>query len=114
MDEEAVLIVVANGQDEDGYAVEEETEYPVLVLQERSVTYNERYLASGFGAGMVEHVGVIPKIILRLRREDWELTRHVNQAGKKEYASRIRYDGDVYDIIREYHSGKPYVELTCG
>lgn len=114
MDEEAILIVVENSQDEDGYAEEIKTEYPALIVRERSVTYNEMYKLGSFGLQMVTSISVIPKIILTIRREDWEQTGHINDAGRKEYATKIIYDGAEYDIIREYHTDRSLAELTCG
>ena len=114
MNEEAVLIVTENGQDEDGYPVEQTTEYPVLIMQERSVTYNEKFALGNFGLAMVDSISVVPKINLKIRREDWELTGHINDSGQKEYATKIRYDGAIYDIIKEYHTDRSSVEITCG
>ena len=109
---EAELLVVVNGKDEDGFAIEEKKSYPALVLQEKSVTRTEKYLASNGGTGMA---AVEPKIILVIRREDWEQTGRINkETGRKEYATQVLYDGAVWDIIREYHANRSTAELTIG
>ena len=57
MDEEAKLLVVSHGKDEDGYSVENKIEYPVYV-SEKSVSRTEFYKA------LSEHINL--KMILEL------------------------------------------------
>lgn len=112
---EAELIVIINGKDEDGFPTEETIRYPVLVLEEKSVTYAEKYLAANRGAMSSTRVMVEPRIILVIRQEDWEETARVNEAtSKKEYATQIAYDGAIWDIIRDFRRNRSTVELTCG
>lgn len=89
MDEEAKLLVVSHGKDEDGYSVENKIEYPVYV-SEKSVSRTEFYKA------LSEHINL--KMILELRQEDWNQTEHIVN-GKKEYASRVADGGtDIQDL----------------
>lgn len=112
---EAELIVVINGKDEDGFPTEETVRYPVLILEEKSVTYAEKYLAANGGASASSRVMVEPRIILVIRLEDWEETARVNEAtGRKEYATQIYYDDAMWSIIRDFRRNRSRVELTCG
>lgn len=104
MDEEAVLLVTENGKDEDGFAVPAEKEFPIFV-QEKSAARTEFYEAL--------RAGIQVKTVLETRQEDWEQSAHL-VSGKKEYASRIRYDGSVYDIVRTYKNDKSRIEIICG
>ena len=114
-DVEAELIAVTNGKDEDGFPIEEEIRYPVFILREKSVSYSEKYLSANRSAMLTNRVMVEPKIILEIRREDWEQTAHVNESTmRKEYATKIFYDGAIWDIIRDYHNDRSTVELTVG
>lgn len=112
---EAELIVITNGKDEDGFPKEETIRYPVLVLEEKSVTYAEKYLAANRGATSAARVMAEPRIILVIRQEDWEETARVNEeTHRKEYATQIDYDGATWDIIRDFRRNRSTVELTCG
>ena len=103
MDEEAVLLIVTNGKDEDGYSVPEKQKISIYV-REKSITRSEFYEA------LRSNVQV--KIILETRQEDWELSAHM-VGKKKEYATQIEYDGSVYDIVRTYKSDKSMIEIIC-
>lgn len=103
LNEEAVLLIVTNSKDEDGYAVPEKQGIPIYV-REKSVTRAEFYEA------LRSNVQI--KIILETRQEDWELSAHM-VGKKKEYASQIEYDGSVYDIVRTYKSDKSMIEIIC-
>lgn len=103
MQEEAKLVVVSHGKNANGFSVETKTEYSVFV-REKSVTRTEFYQAL--------NSGITPKIVLEMRLEDWEQSAHsVN--GKKEFATRIEYDGYIYDVVRAYVTDKSMVEVTC-
>ena len=58
--------------------------------------------------------GVNARIILKLRTDDWEASRHPGEDGKPEYARKVIYEEAEYDIIRAYKKGKSFVEITCG
>lgn len=103
MDEEAKLLVTANEKDKDGFPVEVKKKIPVYV-REKSVMRAEFYEAL--------RSGITVKIILETRQEDWELSAHT-VGGKKEFASRIEYDGSVYDIVRTYKNDKSMIEIIC-
>jgi hypothetical protein len=103
MDEEAKLLVVTTGKDADGFAVEKKQEIPIFV-REKSAARSEFYEAL--------RTGITVKTVLETRQEDFELSAHII-AGKKEYATRIEYDGAVYDIVRTYKNEKSMIELVC-
>lgn len=104
VDEQAVLIYITHGKDEDGFPIETEERTEVFV-REKSATRTEFYesLRSGITASEMFEV----------RLEDWLLTRHITDNGKAAYATRIEYDGATYDIIRAYKNDRSMVELTC-
>lgn len=103
MDEDAKLLIVKNGKDKDGFPVKETQEIPIYV-KEKSATRSEFYEA------LRSNIRV--KMILETRQEDWELSAHI-VGEKKEYASKIEYDGAVYDIVRTYKSDKSMIEIVC-
>lgn len=103
MDEEAKLLIVTNDKDEDGFSIEKKTEIPIYV-SEKSATRTEFYEAL--------RSGITIKIVLETRLEDWELSAHMI-GGKKEYATRIEYDGSLYDIVRTYKNDKSMIEIVC-
>ena len=95
----------SGGKDEDGFSIEEECEVLVFA-EERSIVRSEFYEAL--------RSGVSVKKILRLRREDFEQSRHTDQNGHTQYATKIEYEGETYGIIKHYAKGKADIELTCG
>ena len=103
MEEEAVLLAVKNTKDEDGFPVPDVMEAPIFV-REKSATRAEFYEAL--------RNGVKIKTVLETRQEDWEQSARL-VSGKKEYASQIKYDGAVYDIVRAYKNDKSMVEIIC-
>lgn len=103
MDEEAKLLIVTNEKDEDGFPVEKSIEIPAYV-REKSATRTEFYEALRSGISI--------KTVLETRQEDWEQSAHM-VGGKKEYATQIRYDGSVYDIVRTYKNDKSMIEIVC-
>ena len=103
MNEDAVLLVVAIEKDADGFPTETEKEIPVYV-REKSATRSEFYAAL--------REGIAVKTVFEIRIEDFEQSAHM-VGEKKEYATRIRHDGSVYNIIRTYRTGKAVMELTC-
>lgn len=103
MDEEAKLLIVTNEKDDDGFPVEKSVEIPVYV-REKSATRTEFYEALRSGISI--------KTVLETRQEDWEQSAHM-VGGKKEYATQIRYDGSVYDIVRTFKNDKSMIEIVC-
>lgn len=103
MNEEAKLLIISNGKDKDGFPVEEKKEIPIYV-NEKSATRSEFYEAL--------RSDIRIKTVLETRQEDWESSSHMVD-GKKEYASKIEYDGSVYDIVRTYKSDKSMIEIIC-
>lgn len=103
MDEEAKLLIVTNDKDEDGFPVEKTIEIPVYV-REKAAVRTEFYEAL--------RAGITVKTILEMRQEDWELSAHL-VSGRKEYATKVEYDGSIYDIVRAYKNDRSMVEVTC-
>jgi hypothetical protein len=72
-----------------------------VFLNKKSVSGTEFYKAV--------QSGVTPSITFETRTSDFELTRHIEaDTSKPLYATRVKYDGAVYDIIRTYD--KPNVD----
>ncbi len=103
LDEEAKLIIVENDKDDDGFPVETTKEIPVYVSK-KSAVRSEHYEAL--------RSGILVKLVLELRVEDFELSAH-RVEGRKEYASRVEYDGGIYNIVRTYGTDKATIELIC-
>lgn len=103
MDEEAKLLIVINGKDEDGFAIDEKKEIPIFV-REKSATRTEFYEALRSGVSI--------KTVLETRLEDWEQSAHM-VGEKKEYATKIEYDGSIYDIVRTFKNDKSTIEIVC-
>ena len=102
--EPAKLYWIEIGKDEDGFAIENRKELQVYA-KELSVKRAEAYEAM--------RAGVKVEIILEIRQEEWEQTKHMED-GKRRYASKISFDGCEYEIIRTYKKGKSMIELVCG
>lgn len=104
MNEEAYLVIITNGKDQDGFPVTSEEKIPVFVT-EKSVTRTEFYAAA--------NTDYRPQIVFEMRQEDWEMSVHeVN--GKKAYATRIEYEGYMYDVIRTYKIDKALIQVVAG
>ena len=101
--EEAKLLIVTNEKDVDGFPVERKEEIPIFV-HEKSATRTEFYEAL--------RSGIEVKIILETRQEDWEMSSHI-VGGRKVYATQIKYNGIVHDIIRTYKNDKSMIEIVC-
>lgn len=104
MEEEAFLLIVTNGKDEDGFPVESLERIPVYV-RERSVKRTEFYKAL--------EVGTKLRTTFLIRWEDWEQSKHLDAEGRKTYATQIECDGEVYEIIRTYRTNRGSVEVMC-
>ena len=104
MNEEAVLIYTVTGKDADGFPVEQNEELTVFV-REKSATRTEFYEAV--------RAGIAISIVFEVRQEDWNLTKHITANGNPAYASKVRYDGGTYDIVRTYRNDKSMIELIC-
>lgn len=98
------LIKTQQGKDEDGYDIEVAIETEVF-LEKMSVKRSEYYAAM--------QAGMKPSVMFKLRLPDFELTRSVEN-GREVYATKVRYDGVVYEILRTYTADNSFVELTCG
>lgn len=58
--------------------------------------------------------GLTASCVFELRVEDFEMTRTVeSDTGKALYATRILYEGAIYEIIRTYEKEDGMIELTC-
>lgn len=102
--ETAELIYVVHSQDADGFPTDTEQAIKVYV-REKSVKRTEFYEAM--------RSGIVASIVFEVRQEDYDQTAHVTENGKRAYASKIRYDGAVYDIVRAYRNDRSMIELTC-
>lgn len=103
LNEEAILLAVINKKDDDGFAVQKKLEIPIFV-NEKSATRTEFYEAL--------RAGVKIKTVLETRQEDWELSART-VSGKKEYATQLKYDGAIYDIVRTFKNDKSMIEIIC-
>lgn len=104
MNEEAVLLYVTNGKNENGFPVQIREQFPVFV-REKSATRTEFYEAFRSGITVAR--------VFEIRLEDYNLTEHTTANGKKAYATQIVYDGGTYDIVRAYRKDKAMIELVC-
>lgn len=102
---EAKLIWYEIGKDEDGFPQKKEQNVTVFV-EEKEVVRAEFYEAM--------RNGISVKKVLKVRVEDYELSKHSADDGQTEYATEIEYDNVSYKIIRAFCRGKSRVELTCG
>lgn len=102
--EEAILLVIQNEKNENGFPIQRKYEIPVF-CKKKSVTHSEFYNAM--------RADVLVRLILEIRIEEWEESAHIVD-GKKEYATKIIYDGGTYDVIRYFEKGKAMVQVTCG
>lgn len=98
------LIYVTTTDDGEGFDVEEEVKTEVFAKQ-KSVKYTQKYLAM--------QAGVVPEIILEIRMEDWELTKHIVN-GFPEYAKKVQIDEAIYSIESDYSPNGSKVFLTLG
>lgn len=103
---EIELIWTQNMEDEDGYAVKTQEYSRCIFAEEKSVARNEFYEAM--------RSGIKVKRIFEVRKEDFELSRHRDEAEKVKYAEYAVYEGERYRIIKAYGKGKSKVELACG
>ena len=101
--EEATLIVITNSKDKDGFPIKLENRFPVFV-SEKSATRMEFYEAF--------RSGIRISLVLELRNEDWEQSHHIVD-GKKAYATKVEFDGGVYDIVRSYRTNLSMVQISC-
>ena len=102
---EAKLIWTELSQNKNGFPIKTDNTVDVFA-EEKEIVRSEFYEAM--------RSGITVKKILRVRLEDYELSKHLNNDGKTEYATEIEYDGERYKIIRAYGKGKSKLELTCG
>jgi hypothetical protein len=80
-----------------------------VFLEQKSVSGTEFYKAI--------QSGINPEITFETRTCDYELTRHIEaDTGKPLFATQIRYDGAVYDIIRAYYKPNSHDKtvMICG
>lgn len=103
MDYEGVLIWEETGKDVDGF--------PQTIQHKTSAYLNEAAIKRA-EAYEAMRTGVELTAVFRVRLEDWEETRHINN-GKPAYAEKVIIDGAEYDIVRVYKPDKSMVELTC-
>jgi hypothetical protein len=77
-------------------------------------TYAIESSVKGQGFQVAQVKGITNAIMLKVRAEDYEETRHIQQStGKASYATKINFDGAIYDIVWVYKNNNGWVELTC-
>ena len=102
---EAKLIWSEIGKNENGFPVKIKNEV-VVYVEEKEVVRAEFYEAM--------RSGITVKKILKVRAEDFEMSKHSDDTGNIAYATEIEYDGESYKIVRTFSRGKSQIELTCG
>lgn len=95
--------IVKNGKNGFPESIQSEVE---VYVDEKEIVRNEFYEAM--------RSGISVKKVLVLRTEDFELSKHLDENGKMEYATKIEYENETFNIIRAYKRGKSKIELTCG
>lgn len=103
MNEEADLVYVTQQKNANGFPVEVTTKTHVY-CREKSVTRTEFYDA--------HRAGFTLSLVLEVRQEDWELTKHTVN-GKRVYATKVIFDGGAYEIVRAYRNDKSMIQLMC-
>lgn len=99
----ADLVYYTRSVDADGFTTKTEVSNKVSVGIE-SVGRTEKYTAMKADKN--------PTILFKMRKESWALSKHTVD-GRSRYAEQIRYDGELFDVIRDYaDSGE--VVVTCG
>lgn len=101
---EATLLWSSKTKDKDGFPIEEEHSVDVYV-EEKSATRMEFYEAM--------RAGIDVKLVLETRQENFELSVH-EESENRAYARKVKYEGDTYDIIRTYKTGKAKIQIICG
>lgn len=104
MSEQVTLIYITVGKNANGFPVETRNEQTVF-CREKAVTRTEFYEALRSGLSV--------SLVLELRQEDYKLTEHTAANGRKEYATKVNYDGADYDIVRTYRNDRSMIELIC-
>ncbi len=102
---EATLITEITTKDSGGLPYKENAKETVIFAEEKSAVRSEFYEAM--------RAGLSVKTTFEARQEDFELSAQETDAGKV-YATKLEYDGTVYDIIRTYKKGKSKIEIVCG
>lgn len=92
-------------KNENGFPIKKNNEVDVFV-EEKEVVRAEFYEAM--------RSGITVKKVFKVRTEDFELSKHVDDAGNTAYATEIEHEGETYKIVRAYERGKAKIELTCG
>jgi hypothetical protein len=78
-------------------------------------TYAKQDALKGQGFNVSFQRGINNAIMLKVRSEDYEESRHIDEeTGKAAYASQVFFCGALYDIVWVYQKGNGFTELTCG
>ena len=102
--ETCTLVYVTNEKNENSFPVQI-TETVEVFCREKSAVRTEFYDALRSGIKIA--------LVLEIRPEDWELTGHRDTNGKKQYATKVIYDGGTYDIVRAYRNDKSLMQIIC-
>lgn len=98
------LIYITKQDDGEGFDIDVEVKTEVFA-ERQSVKYTQKYLAM--------QAGVHPEIAIKIRMEDWELTKHIANS-MPEYATKVDIEGSVYNITDNYSPDGSKVILTLG
>lgn len=101
------LIVITPGTDDSGFQKDIETKIEDVFCEEYSIRMTEFYSSQASD--------IKPRIILELRVEDWDLSKH-KVGNKMEYASKVEYDECIYDVIRTFRpkNQKSKIQVVLG
>lgn len=101
------LHVITPGTDEAGFQKDEVNVIKDVWCTEYSIRMTEFYASQASD--------IKPRIILELRIEDWELSKH-KVGNKQEYASKVEYDDCIYDVIRTFRpkNQKSKIQVVLG
>ncbi len=100
----ANLIYITKQDDGEGNDIDTPVKTEVFGNMQ-SVKYTQKYLAM--------QSGVHPLSILKIRKEDWELTKHIVNH-MPEYATKVSIDDAVYNITDSYSPDGSKMLLTLG
>lgn len=75
-----------------------------VFAERRSLTRSEFYASY--------QVGLAGRWIFDIDPDDYEMTRQVQEDQTELYATKVIYNGAVFDIVRTYQSGVGTMEIT--
>lgn len=105
LNQEIELIYYNHGVDSEGFTTLTEVAVPIFA-EALSVTRNELVASM--------QTDQKPVIIFYVLPIDYDLVKHIVD-GRPKYAEAIRYEGCLYNFIKDFHDVKKgLTEITCG